>query len=129
LLPGDIVEIAPRKDSKAEQWNGFNDSVKLFLTKALMRRVTFQVAPQAPTTGTLRPSFATFHEIKTESGNRWQLESGASPFRATSVISPNDSTLKVRLRSGETVREFTLREFQQVNPWLVEGDRLETEQW
>jgi ankyrin repeat protein len=129
LKPGDIVEIAPRKDSKAEPWTGFSNAVKLFLTKALMRQVTYQLAPQAPTTGALRPSFAIYREIKTESGNRWEHSSGAPPFRATTVISPNDSTLKVRLRSGETVREFTLKEFQQVNPWLVEGDRLETEQW
>jgi ankyrin repeat protein len=114
LLPGDIGEIAPRKDSKPQEWSGLNSAVQLFLTKALMRNVTLQVFPQAPKKVTIVPTF--------------QRPLGGS-FRAMRLTKPENSTVKVRLRSGENVREFTAEEFSQVNPWLVDGDRLEVEQY
>jgi ankyrin repeat protein len=126
LLPGDIVEIAPRKDSEDKLWIGLSNDVKLFLTKALTRSVTIQIGSQQPTTKELRPSFWAFL------GGRRRFDPGAStgpsPFRAKSVITTNDRTFKIRLRSGESIRVFTPEEFYQ-NPWLVDGDRLEVEQY
>jgi hypothetical protein len=37
--------------------------------------------------------------------------------------------LKVRLRSRDTVREFTPEEFNAINPWLLDGDQLEFERF
>jgi hypothetical protein len=123
LLPGDIVEIAPRKGSEGKEWTGLSNDVKLFLTKALGRSVTFQFGRLQLATKEIRPSFVTFWGGGRSGGT------GRSPFRATSVFIPNDWTFKIRLSSGEKVREFTAEEFSKVNPWLVDGDRLEVEQY
>jgi len=131
LEAGDIVEIAPRKDAKLEEWKGLTGPVRRFLTKALTRDVKVHTKGQTQAVE-LKPEFAEFERIGTEPGSGWYVRTGVwghQPFRAGSLVKPDKNLLNVRITSGDRMRDFSAEEFARVNPWLVNGDHLTVERF
>jgi hypothetical protein len=122
---GDIVEIAPTKRDNPAVWTEFDDQFKLFLSKALARSV--QVTGSEPQVFVgFRPSYGSFFAMMPPM-NHFVRRQGppGSGFRALGNIKVGGNVAKVRLESGNSVREFSLNEFNAVNPWLKDGDRIE----
>lgn len=128
---GDVVEINSRTKDGSDDWSGFDGQTRLFFTRMLSRVVTiegwtadvkeFQVSKSFG----MEPRFRKF-SFGDQSVPASQLPKPySSPFHAP--YSSRINWVKVILRSGGTIREFTPEEWGKVNPWLRDGDAIEVQ--
>ena len=125
---GDVVELRPAAGD-ATNWTGFSTEEVLFLTKALTRTASMAVhgaSAQSISEVMHAPEFARFSRAGTVRENPL----GPAPFDLVSFVEPKaalSTVIRVKLRSGDSVREFTRDQLQEVRPWVRDGDKIEVE--
>jgi ankyrin repeat protein len=128
---GDIVEIPTIKDAKPGEWRGLDPQAKLFLTKALTREIQ-QRTNDAPIQAIqMAPSYAGFEPNSQPYEFDWKMQPREmSAFRALRLPAvQGKNQVKIRLTSREKTREYSPAEFKAINPWLLDGDRIEVESY
>jgi len=126
---GDVVEISSRKDVPPAEWNAFDPQTKLFLIKVLTRTVSIvQNGKEQQTPLRLNPNFRSVRLRQFSWNKIWDVESATAAFRLLpNRLKLENNFVKIRVRSRGSVREFTPEEFKNVNPWLLDGDKVEIE--
>lgn len=125
---GDIIEIQQALGS-TEQWRGFTPQTLLYLKKALTRFfVDVWINGAKKGELSLEPEIPTF----VQAGSERRVPTGRfSPFTVSEIARRANVQLeelvKVTLRSGENVREFTPEQLRAIDPWVEHGDRIEIE--
>ena len=124
---GDIIEIQQALGS-TEQWRGFTPQTVLYLKKALTRVVDVWINGAKKGELSLEPEIPNF----LQAGSERQVPAGRfSPFAVSEIARRANVQLeelvKVTIRSGENVREFTPEQLRAIDPWVQHGDRIEIE--
>jgi hypothetical protein len=127
LQLGDVVEFLPRKDSAPANWASLSNQTELFLKAALTRKVIIENPGYEPKTLILNPFFRPFRPAP----EGWQAGSipGAAVFGAKRAVpvKAEKNIAKIRLFSRGTMREFSPEDLDRIDPWLIDGDKLEIE--
>ena len=121
---GDVVEVAPLPGD-AKQWAGFSAPTVFFLQRVLTREVSWNSAANAGKVS-LKPVFAAFRT--TDALERGGVNSPHSPFSVQALLSAAsiapEEIVRLAIRSGDGVREFTSEQIREMDLWLRDGDSV-----